>query len=715
MHTTNLSYNNTNIMYRLILTMFLIGGTTGIILANSVNDITLHDTYYVVCHFHFILSLVTMLSILKTLQSYVDVIFNNSTITFIGTNSDSGLVLYHLLYIILGTANVVVFHQIMGFTGLTRRYNDSNCNNNTSNVISSLGLYSILISLLVLKRNNSTAFKLIHANHKRIGISFIIVSVVGLIISLSDSIMIRLEHDSSTNRFFSYDNINLYLLVVTLHGLVMIFWMIMPLLLGGYGNILLPLVLTIQELIYPRNNQLSLSVMSLSLILVILCVVLEHNVNLGWTLYPPLSTLQLLLATVGFLLVISSLVVNGISSTITSMNFLMTTHTWKTLILTITNVHFILTAILTAALLLVLVLPSLTVLLFTLISDVTLNTTFYDVNFGGDPVFYQHIFWFFGHPEVYILILPSFGILTSYFYSTNNIIFSPHIMLHALFIIALIGLVVWSHHMYTVNLELDTRSYFVIATLTISYPTGCKLLTWLTSNTYGSNINSMHLKQSVLLLQLTHSVVPLLMLMLVILSIILMPLVVNTLVIATQLSILAVAVFIVFTSSESVLEFKSGMSLIQHNNSTNASVIPMLTEVLTFLTLATIIFGNRAIGKQNSVISQVSLHVGFITTLLVHLCNTNVRIVPVLTTLWLAFNTAQLSNNTINHSLISNTCLNNNRLILEDIHQFHIIFLLVLVECTALYDYSKQTNTMTLTLYWHLLELLWVLVINLVL
>merc|ERR1712029_1095302 len=97
----------------------------------------------------------------------------------------------------------------------------------------------------------------------------------------------------------------------------------------------------------------------------------------------------------------------------------------KTLILTVTNVHFVLTAILTAALLLVLVLPSLTVLLFTLISDVTLNTTFYDVNFGGDPVFYQHIFWFFGHPEVYILILPSFGILTNYFYSTNNIVFSP--------------------------------------------------------------------------------------------------------------------------------------------------------------------------------------------------------------------------------------------------------------------------------------------------
>merc|ERR1712199_120491 len=213
----------------------------------------------------------------------------------------------------------------------------------------------------------------------------------------------------------------------------------------------------------------------------------------GWTFYPPLSTSLMSLSPVGVDLLIMGLLLSGISSFMTSLNFFTTIINMRGYGLTVSLLSLYTFAILITALLLLLSLPILTAAFFKIFSDLHFNTIFFDANFYGDPILYQHLFWFFGHPEVYILIIPAFGVISIVISGVaQKIIFGNQSMILAMSCISLLGSVVWGHHMYTVGLESDTRAYFTGVTILISLPTGTKIFNWLT--TYLGNPPLLHLR-----------------------------------------------------------------------------------------------------------------------------------------------------------------------------------------------------------------------------
>merc|ERR1711966_338694 len=217
-----------------------------------------------------------------------------------------------------------------------------------------------------------------------------------------------------------------------------------------------------------------------SYLLISLCT--EFGAATGWTFYPPLSTSLMNLSPVGVDLLIIGLLLSGISSFMTSLNFFCTVVNMRGYGLTSTFSSLYICAIFITALLLLFTLPVLTGAFFMVFSDLHFNTIFFDATFYGDPILYQHLFWFFGHPEVYILIIPAFGIISIIISGVSQkIIFGNQSMIFAMSCISLLGSVVWGHHMYTVGLEVDTRAYFSAVTMLISLPTGTKIFNWLTT------------------------------------------------------------------------------------------------------------------------------------------------------------------------------------------------------------------------------------------
>jgi cytochrome c oxidase subunit 1 len=294
--------------------------------------------------------------------------------------------------------------------------------------------------------------------------------------------MMRFELDGSSNRIIMSENINFYLLTITLHGLLMIFFLVMPALLGSYGNYLMPIYLGASEVIYPRLNNISLLIIPFSYTLMVLSMISEYGSGVGWTLYPPLSTSLMTLTSVGMDLILYSLLVSGISTSLTSINFIVTLHVWKPVIIPLSSMDIYVWSLVLVGYMLVVVLPILTGAIVMLITDLQYNTVFFDPLYGGDPVFYQHVFWFFGHPEVYVLIIPGFGLVSNVMGELMNVlIFGNQSMILAQSCITYIGSLVWSHHMFVVGMELDSRGYFMTATMLISLPTGCKIFSWLCS------------------------------------------------------------------------------------------------------------------------------------------------------------------------------------------------------------------------------------------
>merc|ERR1712188_137891 len=284
------------------------------------------------------------------------------------------------------------------------------------------------------------------------------------------------------NRIITSENLNSYNLSVTLHGLIMIFFVIMPVLYGGLANYLLPIYILAPEVSLPRINCLSLLILpfSYSYLLISLCT--EFASATGWTFYPPLSTSLMSLSPVGVDLLIIGLLLSGISSFMTSLNFFTTIINMRGYGLTVSLLSLYTFAILITALLLLLSLPILTAAFFKIFSDLHFNTIFFDANFYGDPILYQHLFWFFGHPEVYILIIPAFGVISQTIStSASTILFAFQSKILAMVCISFLGTIVWSHHLYTVGLEVDTRAYFSAVTMLISLPTGTKIFNWLTT------------------------------------------------------------------------------------------------------------------------------------------------------------------------------------------------------------------------------------------
>merc|ERR1711887_239350 len=337
--------------------------------------------------------------------------------------------------------------------------------------------------------------------HKRLGIYYLLSALIFGLSGTLLSVLIRIELYSSGNRIIPPENQNFYNVSITLHGLLMIFFLVMPGLFGGFGNYFVPIFIGSPEVVYPRVNNLSILVIPISYILVIFSILTEFGGGGGWTLYPPLSTSLMSLSPSSTAYILYGLLMSGISSCLTSINFFTTIINMRSYSMTLNTMPLLPWAIFITGVMLILTLPVLSGALIMLLADLHYNTVFFDPVFGGDPVLYQHLFWFFGHPEVYILIIPAFGIISIVISGiAQKIIFGNQSMILAMSCICILGSVVWGHHMYTVGMESDTRAYFTVVTIMISLPTGTKIFNWLC--TYLNNAPLLHIRTSAALFAL---------------------------------------------------------------------------------------------------------------------------------------------------------------------------------------------------------------------